>query len=143
MPRNLPMTNPIIIARDIPLTIVDGFMSRRNIPALANANSGTIKKFTIGCNESSNSWSGDITLSEADSISFNQLSCLLSSIDLLFNVSSSSVLKLAIVRRIVFIYFLGANTGVAGTQNATNTPAMVGCIPELRNRNHTTPPRVR
>ena len=31
MPRNLPMTNPIIIARDIPLTIVDGFMSRRNI----------------------------------------------------------------------------------------------------------------
>ena len=45
----------------------------------------------------------------------------------------------------VLLYYLLAKgtdyaDGVAGTLNATNTPAIVGCMPELRNRNQIIPP---
>ncbi len=40
----------------------------------------------------------------------------------------------------VFTYLLGANTGFAGTVNATITPAIVGCIPDCRKKNHTNIP---
>ena len=144
MPRNLPATRAVIIASDMPSNMLEGSMSSRKIPALANANRGTIKKLTIGCSESSRSWSGEITLSDALSTSLSQFICSLSRIvRFSSSVSSSSPLKCDMDRRMIFIYFFGANTGVAGTLNATSTPAIVGCMPELRNRNQIIPPMPR
>ncbi len=42
-PKNLPTTRPIMIARLIPLKNAPALMPQKHMPALANANSGTIR----------------------------------------------------------------------------------------------------
>ena len=79
-----------------------------------------------GCSVSSKSCSGLMTLSEADSILFRQLICSFESIIERSLSSNCSCGKLAISLRIVQIKCEVANTGLAGMQKATNTPAMVG-----------------
>ena len=41
----------------------------------------------------------------------------------------------------IFTKFIGADTGFAGIVKATTTPAIVGCIPALRKKNHTKIPK--
>ena len=82
-----------------------------------------------------------MTLSDALSTCLSQLSCSFPRIERFSSSAlSSSALKCEIESRMILMYFLGAYTGVAGTQNATSTPAIVGWMPELRKRNQITPP---
>ena len=83
---------------------------------------------------------GEITLSDAVSISFSRFICSLERILRFSRSASSSCEKYPIFLRIVLMYFFGAYTGREGTQKATRTPAMVGWIPAFRKKNHTNAP---
>ena len=105
-------------------------------PALAKANKGKITKFTARCRLSSSDCSGLITRSEADSTRFSMAICLLVS-----TISSSFVTgNILIVRRMRSMYFPTSRRGRAGITKASNTPAMVLCMPDCKKRYQITIP---